>query len=122
MPVRCLILLLLVSGLSIGVFAQDDTVINVDSSIVVVNASVTDSSGKAVTGLTAKVFKILEDGIEQKIETFDAEETPFAAVILLDTSGSMEERVTLARSATIRFLDGLRDIDSAEIYRFDSKV
>jgi hypothetical protein len=33
-----------------------------------------------------------------------------------------KKRVSLARSATIRFLDGLRDIDSAEIYRFDSKV
>src|SRR6187399_423944 len=98
-PVRCLILLLVVTGLSICSLAQDDPVINVDSSIVLVNASITDSSGKAVTGLTAKLFKILEDGLEQKIESFDAEETPFAAVILLDTSGSMEERVTLARAA-----------------------
>ena len=34
----------------------------------------------------------------------------------------MEQRVSLARSAAIRFLDGLRDVDSSEIYRFDSKV
>ena len=102
--------------------AQNDDVISVDSSIVVLNAAVMDASGKAVGGLNPKLFHVFEDGIEQKIESFDAEETPFAAVILLDTSGSMEERVSLARSAAIQFLDGLRLPDSVAIYNFDSKV
>ncbi len=82
---------------------KDDDVINVDTSIVVLNASITDTSGKAVGGLTQKLFHVFEDGLEQKIETFGAEETPFAAVILMDTSGSMEERVSLARGAAINF-------------------
>jgi Ca-activated chloride channel family protein len=43
-------------------------------------------------------------------------------VILIDTSGSMEERVSLARSAAIEFLYGLRGEDFAELYNFDSKV
>jgi VWFA-related protein len=34
----------------------------------------------------------------------------------------MEARFTLARSAAIRFLDGLREEDVAAVYRFDSKV
>lgn len=102
--------------------AQDDEVISIDSSIVVVSAAVTDSHGKAVTGLTGKLFTIFEDGVEQKVESFDAEETPFAAVILLDTSGSMETRVSLARAAAIQFLAGLRADDFVAIYNFDSKV
>lgn len=102
--------------------AQDDDVITVDSSIVILNAAVTDKNGIAVEGLDRKLFHIFEDGVEQPIETFGAEETPFAAVILLDTSGSMEERVVLARSAAITFLDGLRNQDSAAVYNFDSKV
>ncbi|MFZ1699425.1 MAG: VWA domain-containing protein [Pyrinomonadaceae bacterium] len=120
--VRILSILLAASLLSISLFGQDDEVINIDSSIVVVNASITDSSGKAVTGLSSKLFKIFEDGVEQSIDMFSAEETPFAAVILLDTSGSMEERVSLARSAAIQFLDGLRLTDFAAIYHFNSKV
>jgi Ca-activated chloride channel family protein len=40
----------------------------------------------------------------------------------MDFSGSMEARVTLARSAAIRFLDGLRDTDVAAVYRFDYEV
>jgi Ca-activated chloride channel family protein len=53
---------------------------------------------------------------------FSVEETPFAAAILLDTSGSMETRLTLARAAAVRFLDGLREEDVASVYHFDSKV
>ncbi len=116
-----LLLVLLIAG-SLFCTAQDDDVIKVDSSVVVVNAAVTDLGGKAVGGLKERQFTILEDGVEQKIASFSAEDTPFAAVILIDTSGSMEERVSLARSAAIQFLFGLRGDDYAEIYNFDSKV
>lgn len=104
-------------------FAQDENdIINVDSSLVVLNATILDASGKHVAGLRQKHFKILENGAPQEISFFASEETPFAAVLLLDTSGSMDERVSLARSAAIKFLEGLRADDIAAIYRFDSKV
>jgi len=101
---------------------SDDDVVIVDSSIVVLNATITDVDGRHVTGLNQNQFVLLENGVEQQIATFAAEETPFAAAILLDTSGSMEQRISLARSAAIRFLDGLRENDNAEIYKFDTKV
>jgi len=115
-------LLILYSFLA-PVFAQDDEeIINVESSIVVLNATITDSSGKPVTGLKQNQFKVYENGVEQKIEFYEAEKTPFAAVILMDTSGSMEGSVAMARSAAINFLDGLRDDDVTAIYNFDSRV
>ena len=126
MPVSrltCIAFLLFLLSFSISVAAQpDDDVVKVDSSVVVVNATITDASGRHVAGLKETQFSVFEDGIQQELNFFAAEEMPFAAVILLDTSGSMEERVTLARSAAIRFLEGLRETDNAEIYRFDSKV
>jgi Ca-activated chloride channel homolog len=118
---RKVFLLLLL--LSLPVFAQDDDeIINVDSSIVVLNAAITDKDGKAVSGLKQSQFKVFEDGEEQTVNFFGAETTPFAAVILLDTSGSMEQRISLARSAAITFLGGLRPEDNAAIYNFDYKV
>src|SRR5437868_15333568 len=118
-----ILFILFCSLFALNISAQkEDETISVDSSIVVLNATITDAAGKAVTGLTQKQFRVLEDGTEQKIASFEAEETPFAAVILLDTSGSMEERVTLARSAAIQFLNGLRNDDLASVYNFDSKV
>lgn len=102
--------------------ADDDEIIKIDSSLVIINATITDAAGKPAIGLKQSQFKILEDGVEQETSVFETQETPFAAVILLDTSGSMEERVSLARSAAINFLDGLRVDDSVAIYNFDTKV
>ncbi|PYS25039.1 MAG: hypothetical protein DMF72_02900 [Acidobacteria bacterium] len=101
---------------------QDDDVVRVSTDLVVVNATVIDKDGKFVTGLKRGDFQVFEDGAAQKISTFSAEDTPFAAAILLDTSGSMESRLTLGRGAAIHFLDGLRDQDVAAFYNFDTKV
>src|SRR5438132_14113218 len=101
---------------------QDDDVVRVNTELVVLNATVLGQDGKFLRGLKARDFHVFEDGVEQKIASFGAEETPFAAAILLDTSGSMESRLTLGRSAAIRFLDGLREQDVAAVYSFDSKV
>lgn len=96
--------------------------IKVESQLVVVNTYITDVYGNPTKGLKRADFTILENGVVQPVNFFSAENTPFAAVILLDSSGSMEDRITLARSAAIRFLDGLRVEDNAAIYRFASKV
>src|SRR5690349_23858290 len=107
------------------VVAQDDDVIRTNTDLVVLNVTVTDKDGKYAKGLKASDFKVFEDGVEVKpnmIASFSLQESPYAAVVLLDSSGSMEERFSLARSAAIRFLDGLRAEDVAAVYRFDSKV
>src|ERR1051326_6316217 len=65
---------------------QDD-VLRISTDLVVVNVTVLDSNGKFVPHLKRTDFHIFEDGAEQKIASFSAEETPFAAAILLDTSG-----------------------------------
>jgi len=107
------------------VVAQDDDVIRTNTELVVLNVTVTDKAGQYVKGLKASDFKVYEDGVEVKqnmIASFSLQESPYAAVVLLDSSGSMEARFSLARSAAIRFLDGLRPEDVAAVYRFDSKV
>ncbi|HEY0760867.1 MAG TPA: VWA domain-containing protein [Pyrinomonadaceae bacterium] len=109
----------------VAVVAQDDDVIRTNTDLVVLNVTVTDKAGQYVKGLKASDFKVFEDGVEVKTESmagFSVHESPYAAVVLLDSSGSMEARFSLARSAAIRFLDGLRPEDVAAVYRFDSKV
>jgi len=119
---------LLIAVLFITAFtalAQDEDVVRTNTDNVVLNVTVTDKSGQYVKGLKASDFKVYEDGVEVKpemIASFSLQESPYAAVVLLDSSGSMEARFTLARSAAIRFLDGLREEDVAAVYRFDSKV
>ncbi len=104
---------------------QDDDVVRVNTDLVVLNITVSDKAGQYVPGLRLSDFKIFEDGKEvspQLVSSFSVHESPFASVILLDTSGSMESRLSLARSAAIRFLDKLREEDVAAVYKFDSRV
>src|SRR5687768_3315151 len=82
---------------SIPVWAQDEEVIKIDSSLVLLNATVTDEGGKPLSGLKKTQFTVLEDGLPQEISLFETESTPFAAVILIDSSGSMEQRIVMAR-------------------------
>ena len=111
---------------AVTVVAQDDDdVVRVSTELVVLNITVTDKAGQYVKNLKKSDFKIYEDGLEVQpnmIASFSLQEAPYAAVVLLDSSGSMEARFSLARSAAIRFLDGLRPEDVAAVYRFDSKV
>jgi Ca-activated chloride channel family protein len=101
---------------------QDDDVISVNTDLVVLNVTATNGKGAYVHGLKRPDFKVFEDGREQQVTNFSEEETPFAAALLLDISGSMEGRISLARSAAIRFLDGLRDNDVAAVYSFETRV
>ncbi len=124
---RTFLFLLAVVCLSASVASaqDDDDVVRVNTDLVVLNVTVTDQTGQYVKGLKKSDFKIYEDGVEVQptaIAGFALQESPYAAVVLLDSSGSMEARFSLARSAAIRFLDGLRAEDVAAVYRFDSKV
>ena len=121
--IRAIILAgILAACFSAALAQSEDDVIKVDSSIVVLNATIRDAQNHPVSALQQKDFKILEDGVQQQIISFETQEAPFAAVILFDTSGSMESRISIARAAAINFLDGLRADDVTAIYKFDSKI
>lgn len=97
---------------------QNPGVISLDTTVVVLNVTVTDTLDRYVSKLKAEDFKIFEDQTPQKITSFSFNEMPFAAVILLDTSGSMERKMSIARSACARFIDGIRIGDVVAIYGF----
>ena len=121
----CFVVATLLVVVAVEVKAQDDDVVRVNADLVVLNITVTDSAGQYVPGLRQSDFKVFEDGQEvsaRLINSFSLQESPFASVVLLDTSGSMESRMSLSRSAAIRFLDGLREEDVAAVFRFDTKV
>ena len=103
---------------------QDDDVVRVNTDLVVLNVTVTDRAGQYVPGLSRRISQSSKTAKSRRSAGlgFSVHESPFASVVLLDTSRSMESRLTLARSAAIRFLDRLRDEDVAAVYKFDSKV
>jgi Ca-activated chloride channel family protein len=96
--------------------------VRLHSDLVVVNLIVTDASGQYAHGLTAKDFSVLEDGAPQSINTLLTEEAPFAAAILIDMSGSMGYKFSLARAAAASFVDHIREDDQVAVYGFNNKI
>ena len=85
-----------------------------------VTATVSDSSGRFVPGLTQDDFQVYEDGVQQALVHFSNERVPVSLGIAIDTSGSMEgEKIQSARDALDRFLgDLLGPSDEIFLYRF----
>jgi Ca-activated chloride channel homolog len=92
--------------------------LSLETNQVLVNVTVTDLQENYVPGLKAKDFQIFEDRQPQRVVGFSFEETPFAAAILFDTSGSMGPKLSLARAACSHFAARIREGDSVAIYTF----
>jgi Ca-activated chloride channel family protein len=68
-------------------------------------------------------FKIYDNGRPQEIITFGRGELPLTAVLLLDTSESMQgERIQYARRGAASFLSGLKDVDEASVVMFSDRL
>jgi Ca-activated chloride channel homolog len=100
---------------------QDEPVL-LRADLVVVSVTVTDATGQYAHGLGGKDFVVIEDDAPQTVNSFSAEEAPFAAAILIDMSGSMEYKFGLVRGAAASFLDHIRDNDQVAVYGFNDKV
>jgi VWFA-related protein len=76
--------------------------------IVQVTVSVTDASGRLITGLTQGDFQVFEDGVEQTITQFTDKRVPVSLGMLLDASDSMRGQAVIdARDAFDRFVGDL---------------
>ncbi len=109
-----------------GILAQTPTF---RSGVDLVNFGVTvvDKKGSLITNLTAEDFEVLEDGNRQTIIEFARGDAAASAPelhlgLLLDTSGSMDEDIKLARSAAIKFLNTLTEAKDMTLVDFDTEV
>src|ERR1043165_7142053 len=84
---------------------EPQDVIKIDTDLVPVDVTVTDSKGRLVRNLTKEDFKLFEDCVQRPIASFNVEKIegaprPVAIVFAIDVSGSMTaeeiDRVTAA--------------------------
>lgn len=92
------------------------------TSLARVQARVTDRTGRAVTGLTAKDFTVTEGGVERAVREVTPTTAPFNLVLLLDVSGSVEERIDFIRKAALAFLSTAGPQDRIAIVSFRDDV
>lgn len=86
------------------------------------NVTVTDSASRYITDLTENDFEIFEDGVKQDLTVFNRSNLPVALSLLIDTSSSMEDRMTIAQEAAIGFIRKLKSSDLGEVIGFDSRA
>jgi VWFA-related protein len=118
------VLLVLTAATLLAQQDQDQQAFRFRTGIELINvtATVTDGSGRFVSGLRKEDFRVYQDEQQQPITHFNAERVPVSVGIILDTSGSMSgEKLEAAKMALNRFLlDLLGPEDEVFLYRFDS--
>lgn len=87
-----------------------------------VTASVTDRNGRAIGGLNTSDFSVFEDGSERQIVNVTPTTEPFNLVLLLDVSGSVEERIDFIRKAARDFLRTASPQDRISIISFRDDI
>jgi len=87
-----------------------------------VNVRVTDQMGRAISGLAAKDFSILENNRETEVLDVQPSVAPFNLVLLLDVSGSVEDYIDFIRKAARNFLDTASGKDRIAIVTFRDDV
>src|SRR5215469_18620953 len=87
-------------------------------------ATVRDKNKRIVGDLKQEDFKVFEDNQEQKIAFFSKEVTlPITLGLLIDTSGSEQNRLGAEQEAASRFLERvMRKGDEAMVISFDLDV
>jgi VWFA-related protein len=87
-----------------------------------VNASVTDRNGRAIAGMRSSDFVVYEDGSERNIVNVTPATEPFNLILLLDVSGSVEERIDFIRKAVRDFLNTASPQDRISITSFRDDI
>jgi Ca-activated chloride channel homolog len=90
--------------------------------LVSLTVTATDAAGHYVRDLDRPDFSVYEDGVRQNLTFFTRTTLPLAVSLLLDTSASMDERMSTVHTAASGFVQALRPGDQAQIIDFDNRV
>ena len=104
-----------------GTEVEGPVVVNTD--LITLTVTVTDTYGRYISGLDQKAFKIFEDKEEQEIEFFSDDDAPVSVGVIFDVSGSMNgEKIRKAREALSRFIQTSHDSDEYFLIAFNSRA
>ncbi len=116
---RALCVMLLVVVLA---FSGQEQTINVDVDLVNLYLTVCNHKGRLILDLGRESFSVFEDGQPQLITHFSREtDLPLTMVLLVDTSGSVRDKLHFEKEAASAFLQATlrRNRDKAALVTFD---
>ena len=110
---------------TLGTFHAPDAVVTTASTtphVMRLHASVTDTNGRAIHDLKADDFLVYENGQQRPVTDVEQTRTPFNIVLLLDVSGSVEERLDFIRKAALDFLKTVSPQDRIAVISFRDDI
>lgn len=93
---------------------------NVDE--VLLNCSVVDDKGHTVDDLSARDFRVWEDGVPQTINAFFHQDQPVSMGLLVDNSGSMRDKRSAVNTAAFNLLRDSNRQDNAFVVNFSDRA
>jgi Ca-activated chloride channel family protein len=101
---------------------KNQNTVRVDVDLTLVNATVLETvRGRVVTDLKPEHFEVWEDRVQQEISYFSEEDMPISLGIIFDISGSMKEKLSIARDAAVDFLQTGNPDDEYFLVEFSSR-
>jgi Ca-activated chloride channel family protein len=102
--------------------AQQPTFRSNTGAVVSIFATVLDKDNRLVPDLTREDFEILDNDQPQPLVLFENETRPITAVVMLDTSFSMNSNIKLLKEAAEQFVIRLLPADKAKVGAFNDKI
>ncbi len=93
-----------------------------DAGEVVLNATVLDQNLHLVENLDKSAFRVYEDGVQQTILGFRHEDIPVSLGIIIDSSGSMYNKVEPVRTAALDLIRASNKEDETFIVNFSDEA
>jgi len=98
---------------------DEGDVVRVDTELVTLTATVTDSRGRYVANLKQSDFTVYEDGAKQELAYFNTgDRVPVSLGIIFDTSGSMIDKIHGVQDAVEHFVKSVSVGDEIFLIRF----
>lgn len=105
-----------------NVGSQRDKQIIVKTDLISFSVSVTDTNGRAVSGLDKGVFAVYDNKQLQEISFFSDDDTPASVSIVFDTSSSMSsKKITQAKEALAEFIKTSKEQDEFFLIDFNDR-
>ena len=101
--------------------AMPDYSIKVAVPVVNLDVAVVTKNGQFVPGLKKDNFKVFEDGVAQTVTSFNQQEAPITAVLLVEFASTNYQYLYDALNASYTFASGLKKDDWVAVMSYDMK-
>jgi len=99
-----------------------DEVLKVETNLVSLPVVVNARDGVYVADLRKEEVFVLEDGVPQELTFFATVTQPFHVVLMIDTSGSTEDKLAFIQQSAGLFVEQLQPEDRVKVISFDDEI